>query len=473
MKDILLINPSVNYKENWGIISKFADKVPPLNLLYLLSFIHSKGFKADIIDCNIETDPVNAILKKIKEENYSFVGFTVTTPLVERVYELSKIIKENHPRIIQLAGGAHPTFMSEDFLQHSNIDYVVRGEGEITLLEILEGKEISEINGLSYHQGSIFIHNRDREPVKDLDTLPVPEYERLPMIKYLPSVDTAKRLPVFHLMTSRGCPMKCIFCVGNLMFNKTWRMQSVERMLEECEIAVKKFGARQIRFIDDNFVLNNKRVEEFSKGMIKNGLHKKVIWSCAARVDSVTEDILPLMKKAGCFLIYYGIESGNEGILKKINKKINKQQIIRATALTRKSGLESRASFVIGLPTETEDNILETIDFARNLELDYASFSIAVPYPGTELYEIAKRENRITDCKWDSYIQTIGFTKKNPVYCPSGISEETLKRMQKYAFRRFYLERKRLLRKLFAMRHKDELVRVYNIITKYILGLGQ
>ncbi|MBN1912819.1 MAG: radical SAM protein [Candidatus Omnitrophica bacterium] len=471
MKDILLVNPSESYQENWGIISRFADKVPPLNLLYLLSFLHSKGFKGDIVDCNIEADPIKAVLKKIKEEKYSFVGFTTTTPLVHRIYELSDMIKKNYPDIIQLAGGPHATFMSENFLENSQIDFVVRGEGENTLLELLQDKSTSEINGLSYRRDTKIIHNPDREIIKDLNTLPIPEYELLPVEKYLPSVDTAKRLPVFHLMTSRGCPMKCIFCVGNLMFNKTWRMQSAARMAEECQMAAEKFGARQIRFIDDNFVLNNKRVEEFSRLMIKKGLHKKLVWSCAARIDSVNQEILPLMKEAGCFLVYFGIESGNEGILQKIDKKITKKQIREATALTRRFGLESRASFVIGLPTETKETVLETIEFARSLKLDYASFSIAVPYPGTELYEIAKRENRITTDKWDNYIQTVGFTKKSPVYCPPGIAEEDLKRLQKYAFRRFYFYHWRVLRKIAALRHKDEITRFFNILTKYILGL--
>lgn len=469
MKDILLVNPPENYKNTWGIISKFADRVPPLNLLFLLSYVNAHQFKADIIDCNVERDPVEALLKKLREESYSYIGFTVSTPLAHSVYALSAKVKEMYPSIIQIAGGVHPTFIPDDVFNNARFDYIIKGEGEVTLLEILQNKKLSEIDGLSYRGDNGIVHNNDRELLTNLDLLPLPEYERFPLEKYFPKPDLFRRFPVMTLMTSRGCPFRCTFCVGNLMFGKRLRAQSYERVVEECTLAVERFQAKQIRFIDDNFTLNNKRIENLCREIIKRKLNRKFVWSCSSRVDSINEDLLAIMKEAGCFLIFFGVESGNEEILKSTQKKINKDQIVKAFRLMKKHNIESRASFILGLPGETKETVLETIDFAKEIDPDYASFSIAIPYPGTELYDVASRANLIHSNDWNSYVQTVGFTDSKLAYCPDHISEQELKELQKYAFKSFYFRKTAIYNKFRALLKSRDISRYFYLAKRIIL----
>jgi radical SAM superfamily enzyme YgiQ (UPF0313 family) len=236
--------------------------------------------------------------------------------------------------------------------------------------------------------------NGPRPLIQNLDALPFPARDLLPMDKYIPLPNQYKRKPVANLMALRGCPYQCTFCSANAVFGCSLRMRSAQRVYDEIKQLVDTYGIREISFWDDTLTVNKKWLHELCDLIISN--HLDITWSCYARVNTVDLDLLKKMKKAGCWNIFYGIESGNQELLDRIKKGITLDQIRNAVKLTKKAGIEVRGSFMIALPGETPEMAHKTIDFAIELDPDYAQFSITTPYPGTELFEQAKQYGELS-----------------------------------------------------------------------------
>ena len=241
-------------------------------------------------------------------------------------------------------------------------------------------------------------------------------------------------------MSSRGCPFQCIFCSSSRFFGKKYRTRTTKNVVDEMEYLVSEYKPRSIEFSDDEFTLNRKRVEEICDEIKSRGLD--IGWACSSRVDTISRSLLKKMKRAGCFLIYYGIESGSQRILNFIKKGIRIDQIVKAVRWTKEAGIKALGSFIIGFPDETREEIEETIKFSKKLNLDYAQFSIATPYPGTELYQIAKRNGLLLTNDWSEY------TAARPVMKMRKLSSEELLKIYREAYMKFYLSLKILLRNL-------------------------
>jgi radical SAM superfamily enzyme YgiQ (UPF0313 family) len=217
------------------------------------------------------------------------------------------------------------------------------------------------------------------------------------------------------------------------------RYHSVKRIIEEMEELIDKYGAKEIIFRDDTFTVNKKLIADLCNEMLRRGINKKISWMCMTRVNLVDEKLLRLMKKAGCWSIHFGVESGTQRLLDLIQKGITIAQIRTAFRLTRKVGIQTKAFFMLGLPTETVEESLATIRFAREIDPDGVQFTITVPYPGTKLYELAKNDGTLKSFKWEDYQTWAGWTNKHLVYLANNRNEEELKALQKKALIDFYL----------------------------------
>lgn len=413
---------------------------PPLGLAYLAAVAREQGWKVGIIDGPTEGLGMQDIASMIKGFQPELVGLTATTPAIYDAYEVARMVKEHSPNTLVLLGGPHATFMSREVLEECPyIDVVVRGEGEETLREILEriecGKNLEGVAGATYRAGDRIRENPSRGLIKDLDALPIPAYDLLPMEKY--AIGKTKYAAV---ITSRGCPYGCIFCSSSLQFGKRWRACSPKRVLEELMILRYDYGVREIEFLDDTFTLNMSRAEEISRMIMNEGLD--ISWSASSRVNTFSRDLGEIMRKAGAHTIYFGIESGSEETLRFIEKGITRRQATDAVRAAKESGLNTLGSFIMGFPHEKEEDIRATIAFADRVGVDLAQFTIATPYPGTRLWEIAVKEELLLTMNWRKFT-TLDVVMKNLYLTP-----ERIKRLLLWAYVVFYLNPKRVLKDL-------------------------
>ncbi|MDI6840226.1 MAG: radical SAM protein [bacterium] len=399
--DVLLINPPW-YKRKGNIWRGINPILPPLGLAYIGSFLEREGVKVEILDAQAEGCSVSKIYNKLKTMKGvpNFIGITATTSTIGNALDVAQICKTIYPKSKVILGGVHPTALPDEVMKDENIDYVVRGEGEATFWEIVNGKKEEEILGLSYKsKGSVF-HNIDRPVFKCLDDLPFPAYHLLPIEKYRPAIGAYKRLPAMSMLTTRGCPGHCTFCFGNFLGERT-RYRSARNIVNEIKLLQSGYGIKEISFYDDVFTTFKSNIQDLCRLIIEENID--ITWSCFSRVDFVDEATLRLMKKAGCHQICYGIESGNEQILRNIKKETSLDKAKEIIALTKSIGIETRTSFMFGNPGETEETMRETINFAVSLEPDIAIFNITTPYPGTEMFLWAKEKGYLKTTDWSKY----------------------------------------------------------------------
>jgi len=428
--DILLIDPPRTIIDKGNIWKTLKRNLPSLGLLYIASFLEKHGHKVSIVDMNIEEISIGSLLNNIKENLYGIVGITSTTVQINQALLISENIKKTFPNIKIVMGGPHPNVMLEEVLSKEAIDYVVRGEGELTMLELVENKSLTSIKGLSYKKNSNFNHNETRPVIKDLDSLPFPARHLLPMEEYSPTPGNYKRLPAFSMITSRGCPGKCTFCNTDI-FGKSIRFRSARNIADEISYLIDKYRIKEISFYDDTFTVNKKNVEDLCDIIIGNKID--ITWSCMSRVDCVNPSLLKLMKKAGCHSICYGIESSNETILSNIKKKIELKRIPDVIKWTREAGIEVKTSFMLGNPGETEETLTKTIKYAISLKPDIFIYNITTPFPGTEMFKWAKDKGYLATLNWDDY--DLG---RSVMDLPT-VDLKTIEKYYKLAYRKSYL----------------------------------
>ena len=447
---IVLLNPNADVE----VIRRLDISTPPLGLAYLAASLREAGFKVKIIDNIVEKLSFEELLKKIR--NATIVGITSTTPTFNAALKYAKKIKEALPNVFVILGGVHVTFKPFEALKNY-VDAICVGEGEETIIEVAErieaGKSLKGVRGTIYREGDRIIKNPPRKFIEDLDSLPFPAYDLLPLEKY--SV-LGNKLRHFPIITSRGCPFGCRYCSSSLFIGKKFRARSPKNVVDEIEWLVSEFGARNIAFADDTFTFSRKRVEAICDEIIRRGI--EVSWSCSSRVDTINEELLKKMKKAGCKAIYFGVESANQKILDYYRKRIDLKKVFRAIRLAKKYGIMTICSFIIGAPNETKEDMKNTLKLALKLDPDYAQFSILTPYPGTEIYEEAKRKGLLITENYDDY------TAGKPVLKNFYASPEEIARFLRYCYIRFYLRPKFLLREL----RKRNIGIVFNVLKKLL-----
>lgn len=440
MTDILLFNPSTS-----DLNPKPIGRMPPLGLSYLNSYIKQKGYSSEVVDCIGENISHLDASRLVREKKPEFVGITTTTILLEYAIDLAKIIKTNNPSVIIIMGGCHVTALGDDVLRECDaIDLIVRGEGEITLYEILQEykknrPDLKTVKGISYRSNGIIYRNESRELIKDIDTIPFPSRELIGNKNYQLSVKWFYRSPYATMITSRGCPYPCEFCDVKNMFGQKIRYRTIANVIKEIKTLSKEYGVKEIIFYDDIFTLKEKRVVEFCQKLISENLD--ITWGCFSRVDTINDEMAFLMKKAGCHMISLGIESGSDEVLKSMKKGTNTNQARKTLLTLRKNKIETSASFVVGFPGETRESIKKTIRFAKEINTTFAAFFRLIPYPGTPLYSLYLKQDKLEKL----YISQFKELGSKRVIQLKMISENELGRIIRNMFIAFYFRPKKLL----------------------------
>ena len=411
---------------------------PPLGLALIAAVLEREGFIVELIDANalkLRPGQVAALLL-----DTDIIGLTAMTPTITGAAEIARQVKKIKRGSTIILGGTHGTLMPAETLSAiPEIDIVVRGEGELTAVELLRGLRskhpLAEIQGISYRSEGQIYHTDSRDLIDDLDSLPFLAYHMLPLHKYKPHPPHGRAYPFATIITSRGCPYRCSYC-SKPIFGSIFRAQSPERVIDEISYYMSKFGVREIAFYDDVLTLDKKRIHAISDGILKIG--RKLNWTCESRVNLVDREILRHMKAAGCYAIAYGIESASQEILDAIHKGIKPEQVIEAIRMTREAGMQTIGYFMIGSPGETRDTINATIEFAKSLKLDFVQFSITTPLPGSELYKIYRESGR-ADVPWESYVYESTSDIETPVFESANLKRADLRYFRAQAYKRFYL----------------------------------
>lgn len=448
MSKILLINPPWVIGEDKNLWKDVASCWPSLGLAYIAAVLEQAGHQVWYLDYPAEGYQVNDTIEVLKSygKEFDFIGLTATTPLINNALAIAGLAKKIFPETKIVFGGVHPSVLPAEVMMQAAVDFVVIDEGEETMRELADGRAPAEILGLCYKQNDQVIMNPSRPLIIDLDKVPPPAYHLLPMAKYYPAVGSYQRLPVMIMFATRGCPGRCVFCYRT--FRGVLRKRSARNIIDEIKILQRDYGIKEVAFYDDTFTLFQKVVKEFCAIIINEKID--LTWSCFTRVDCVNEELLKIMKLAGCHLILFGVESADEKILANINKKIFLDQVVKVVAVAKKIGIGTRASFMFGNPGETEETIKKTIDFAIELDPDEVQFNLTMVYPGTELFAWAKQRGYIKSFNWDDY------SYSNIVMDWPGLDREVLQYYYELAHRRFYFRPKIILRRLLNIRSWDQ-----------------
>jgi anaerobic magnesium-protoporphyrin IX monomethyl ester cyclase len=362
----------------------------------MAAVLTESNYDVNIADLNVDQDQ-----KSIPHDNWDLVGITLDTSRYYKGMKYARMWKSKGTKVV--VGGPHASFMADEILGSGSADFVVRGEGEHTMLELVtvltEGGNPEQIKGLSYISDDQIIHNDDRVYPDDLDTLPFPARDLLDMDKYRTSKLGTRSIT--SILTSRGCPYQCSFCASSKLAGTFWRARSVESIIEEIQMVKDTYGYRAFAFVDDNFTLNPQRVMDLCKEICKRGWD--IHWWCFSRVDTIVRnpEMVSLMHKAGCRSTYIGIESRNQETLDYYNKKISADISREAISILKNNKIEMTASFIIGALNENKEMVEDTLRFAKSLNPNTVSFTILTPYPGTDLFKQVK--DRIITLDWRKY----------------------------------------------------------------------
>ncbi len=389
MKRILLINPPYPFEEHPS---------PSFGLMSLAAYLIEKGYEVRIEDYIIENCSADRFKYVLDEFKPEVIGATAVSMTVKKSLSILKEYRLLSPGIITVMGGPHATFDSTGILISGYVDFIVRGEGEITFTELLstisEGGDPAAVNGISYIMDGKVHLTPDRELIDDINILPYPARNLAALSRY-----KAMDLPI-NMITSRGCPHSCIFCLGRKMVGRRLRYYTIERVVDEFEL-LSKMEFSQINISDDLFTSNKNRCIAICDGIISRGI--KQDWSAFARVDTISEDLLDKLKEAGCVTLCFGIESGNQEILDRVKKKITLDKCRAAAGMCRSAGIIPLASYILGLPGETEETVMNTLRFARDLNMEFG-IHILAPFPGTEVREKSEEYGiHILTDDWDLY----------------------------------------------------------------------
>ena len=426
---ICLITPPYNS----AVKSVTGFSSPPLGLAYLASVLREKH-EVKIVDSNILEYNMNDVRRELKKFNPDAVGITSVTPSIPQAYEVARIAKEINENCKVVMGGPHVTFLPEQTLKEcKDIDIIVKGEGEVTVKELAEslekGKSLKRVKGITFRKREKILNNEPRPFIQNIDEIPFPSRDLLPVEKYQ---SNGKRYTT--MITSRGCPFGCSFCSSSRLFGGYWRGRSPQNVLEELRIVYEDYKTKHIEFLDDTFTLDNKRAERICDGILKEKWD--ISWGASSRVDTITKKLAEKMKRAGCWILFLGIESGCQRILNMMGKRITVEQIKKAVKAIKKAKIKILGSFILGFPGETIRSISRTIKFAKSLDIDYAEFSILTPYPGTPIFYLAKKNKSLLTRNWSKY------TAIDPVMKIKGIAQKQLKSYLRKAYLHFYLRPK-------------------------------
>ncbi len=426
-KKVALVNPPL------PVDIGHHPQFPPLGLAYMAAVLDQNGFEVKIIDCPVSHYDHDKLKAELSAFQPALIGTGAMTPTIESALKCAQVAREVCPDARIVMGGPHATFSDTEVLtSEKTVDVIVRGEGEETLLELAKqpetGMKLGDIKGISFRKDHEIIRTADRPFIADLDALPLPAYKFLPIEKYY--VSKRKLLPI---ITSRGCPYACSFCVASQMFGQRFRARSPKNVLDELEWLQNEFGAEGVAFQDDTFTFDRKRAMAICDGIIERKL--KLHWGCGTRADVVTKEVLDKMAKAHCDETMFGVESGCASLRAVLKKGVTNQQIENAIKWAKDAGMFVTVSVILGYPGETKETLQETLDFAAKIQPDDVWLCHATPYPGTHLREIVVKNGWPMSQDWKTY------NTMNPIYEDPNLPAKEIAEMRRRFYNKFYSPR--------------------------------
>lgn len=450
---ILFLRPADS--EAFKIFAKAGSISMPIGIAYIAAYLKKFGHEIKIKDYLTEKYDFNEYQKLLNDFQPAIVGITTATPTIYNAFFLAQETKKINPQIKTIMGGHHVSALPEESITNPAVDFICPGEGEELMIDLIKAIEnqapLSQITGLYYKDNGQVRWTGRREYIKDIDQLPFPARELLNTDQYRISA-TRKRTTgkADIIVTSRGCPYNCNFC-SKSVFGQSIRYRSPENVIKEVEEVINNYGVKEIQFVDDTLTVNHEHVMEICRLIIKKNL--KFVWGCHSRVNNLSDEMLSLMRQAGCRELAFGVESGNQEVLDAIGKRIKLSDVKEAVKLCRKNKLLALCGFIIGHIQDTKKTVMETIKFACRLNPDFANFSILTPMPGSQVFQIALAKGLIDNTKYD---QLIAISGAKPI-AVGNLSPEELIHYQKLAYRRFYFRPAYLIKKIAKIKSWEEI----------------
>lgn len=436
MSKIVFVKPPLPLEKLYGKLGSGGNEMPPLGLCSLAAAVRENGYDTAIVDALPLKLNYEQTSDLILTHRPKYIGLTAVTVSIHDAAKVATILKDKDKNLVTIIGGPHVTAAPIETLERfPQFDIGVIGEGEVTIVELMRVLEnngdLSEVKGLIIRQNGRLSLTKPRPFIRNLDTLPMPAWDLLPNLAkyYQPAADTILRLPSTSMVTSRGCSGKCTFC-DRSVFGNFCRAHSAEYVMDMIKHLYYNYGIRDIHIYEDNFTLHKPRLIKICNMLIEEKMD--LSFFCMARVDTVTPEILRLMKKAGFWQIAYGIESGSQKILDNINKGVTVEQNKRTLRWTKEAGIKNQGYFMLGNFGETEETIRETLDFIKRTPVDDFHITYFTPFPGSPAYEEVDRFGTF-DKDWER------VDEFSPNFIPNGLTAEQLKRYHKLAYATFYL----------------------------------
>lgn len=451
--NILLASTIIN---NDYTFSRYYHKLPTLGIGYIAGVLEKNNYNVSIIDRTLRTDEYHLLVEDILNKNPDVVGFYCFSENYKFILNVLQIIKNKMPKIVTVIGGPHVYGLPETSIKSDAIDFGIYGEGEFSFLELLKSNfdstKYKSITGLIYKENNEVKVN-PLVLVPNLDDIPFPARHLYPSLdRYMPSIISYKKLPATGMLTSRGCISRCIFCHSGKGEFKI-RFHSPEYVIEEIKQLQKDFGIKEFFIFDDTFVANKQRVVKICEEIIRQNLN--ISWSCNVKVSYLSEDLLKIMRKAGCWLLQIGVESGNQQILDIMKKGITLKQVMNSCEIAYRLGFNIKNYFIIGNAGETVSTIDETIRFMVSLPSHYVSINLMTPLPGTQLWDEVDKYGTFDKDK----IEEINYLSDKPTFIPFGLTPEILMKKFRSAYIRFYLNPKTIVRNLKMLKNIEDIKR--------------
>ncbi len=445
-KRIILLN--VPYADLYGDVDLAAAGAlrVPLGVACVTAYVRAHARNAErvrLYDLATFRQPLARLRGILDAERPDLVGISTTTPQMPTALQIARYAKRRLPGLQVIFGGPHPSALPVETASEADVDFVAVGEGEETMLELVQGVPLPDIRGLVWrtqdslaqsairNPQSAIVVNPPRPLIEDLDSLPFPAYEDLPLRKYS---FAASPEPTIWVLTGRGCPYTCAFCASHVIFRRRYRLQSIPRVVDQIEHLRRTYGIRTITIGDETFTIDARRVRAFCDELSRR--HLGVKWTCATRVDLIDEPLLRHMKRAGCFCVEIGAESGNDEMLQRMQKRITTDQVRRFCAAAKRVGVMVLADFILGHPYETMQSARDTISFAGSLPLDLVQMARCVPLPGTKVWDIVK-EGRVARSLASNWLDYRRYGRA--IITSDALPADELDRLYGLAWRRTYL----------------------------------
>lgn len=453
---VLLVDTPFSSDDIGGERELFAgveNVIPALGLAYLAAVAEQEGHAVRVFE-GVLGHGLGRLEELARQFQPQLVGIAATTPTFGNACRAAELLRSLLPDLTVVVGGSHPTAMPQLTAASGVFDYLVLGEGEQPFARLLRFLSdgtgtLDAIPGLVVVREGVIVSSSAPSVVEDLDSIPLPARHLLaPLAAYHPTPASLRRLPLAHIMSSRGCPSRCRFC-DRAVFGDRVRERSVDNVMAEVE-QVLGLGAREIRFFDDTFTLNRARLLTLCQELRR--LKPPLPWTCLTRVNCVDIELLEAMASAGCWQVLFGLESGDDRVLASLGKGTTVAQNRRAVELARQAGLRVRADFLVGSPHETPESLQATLDIACELEIDFAHFNKFVPFPGTLFHDELLAQGHRFDFEASSTLDHDAL-----VYVPPALDAAEYQRFLDRSYRRFYFRPQYLLRRLMGLRTLTEL----------------